>query len=94
MVVSPADYAAVLEQLDRAGGPTREFRFELARKAFAHTAATTARSPPTLSTVATGPDRLQSRRPSAAIPPPADFDLRKVRDLRYGENPHQRGALW
>src|SRR2546430_10210613 len=37
VVVSPADYVAVLAQLDRAGGPSREFRFDLARKAFAHT---------------------------------------------------------
>ncbi|HEY6362219.1 MAG TPA: bifunctional phosphoribosylaminoimidazolecarboxamide formyltransferase/IMP cyclohydrolase, partial [Vicinamibacterales bacterium] len=37
VVVSPADYAVVLTQLDRSGGPSREFRFELAKKAFAHT---------------------------------------------------------
>src|SRR5258706_15766753 len=37
VVVSPVDYGAVLEQLDRAGGPAREFRFDLARKAFLHT---------------------------------------------------------
>src|SRR5678815_1572214 len=37
VVVSPADYSAVLEQLDGPGGPTSAFRFELARKAFAHT---------------------------------------------------------
>src|SRR5687768_18354571 len=37
VVVSPADYEAVLQQLDRAGGPSRAFRFELARRAFAHT---------------------------------------------------------
>src|ERR671912_1766657 len=37
VVVSPKDYGSVLEQLDRKGGPSREFRFDLARKAFAHT---------------------------------------------------------
>src|SRR5690349_16642465 len=37
VVVAPADYPRVLEQLDRPGGPTRGFRFELARTAFAHT---------------------------------------------------------
>src|SRR6188768_3930434 len=36
VVVSPADYAAVLDQLDR--GVQDDFRFALARKAFAHTA--------------------------------------------------------
>src|SRR5918993_1174168 len=30
VVVSPADYAAVLEQLDAAAGPSRAFRFDLA----------------------------------------------------------------
>src|SRR4029078_6018288 len=39
VVVSPADYAAVLAELDRPGGPSAEFRFSLARKAFAHTGA-------------------------------------------------------
>src|SRR6187549_2590560 len=37
VVVSPADYSAVLDELDRAGGPSLEFRFELMRKAFEHT---------------------------------------------------------
>ena len=39
VVVSPSDYPAVLEQLDQAGGATPAFRFDLARKAFAHTGA-------------------------------------------------------
>src|SRR5258706_11905914 len=36
VVVSPGDYSAVLDQLDRPGGPSREFRFSLARQAFDH----------------------------------------------------------
>ena len=70
-----------------------EFRFELARKAFAHTAQYDSAIASTLSTVTTGPDgfsrvrRRQCRR--AAL-----VDLRKIRDLRYGENPHQRAALY
>ena len=38
VVVDPADYPRVLEELARDGGPSLEFRFELMRKAFAHTA--------------------------------------------------------
>ena len=38
VVVDPADYPKVLEQLARPGGPSLEFRFSLMRKAFAHTA--------------------------------------------------------
>ncbi len=93
VVVSPADYARVVEQLDRAGGPTREFRFELARKAFAHTAEYDSAIASALSTVTTGPDGF-SRARAAAMPAVLLSDLRKVRDLRYGENPHQRAALY
>ena len=39
VVVSPDDYAAVLAELDREGGPALAFRFDLARRAFAHTGA-------------------------------------------------------
>src|SRR6188472_48588 len=37
VVVDPADYAQVLEQMARPGGPDLEFRFGLMRKAFEHT---------------------------------------------------------
>ena len=39
VVVDPADYPRVLAELERPGGASSEFRFDLARKAFAHTAA-------------------------------------------------------
>ena len=39
IVVSPKDYDAVIAELDRDGGPTPAFRFELARRAFEHTGA-------------------------------------------------------
>ena len=39
VVVDPERYDELLEQLDAAGGPSLEFRFELARRAFDHTAA-------------------------------------------------------
>jgi phosphoribosylaminoimidazolecarboxamide formyltransferase/IMP cyclohydrolase len=51
VVVSPSDYASVLAQLDRAGGPTREFRFDLSRKAFAHTGSYDTAIASTLATV-------------------------------------------
>ena len=37
IVVSPEDYDEVIAELDRDGGPSVEFRFDLARRAFAHT---------------------------------------------------------
>src|SRR5918993_291229 len=93
VVVSPADYAAVLEQLDRENGPGTEFRFELARRAFAHTARYDSAIAATLESVTTGPSGF-SRAAAATMPPTLSADLRKVRDLRYGENPHQRAALY
>ena len=93
VVVSPNDYGAVLEQLDRPNGPSREFRFELARKAFAHTARYDSAIASTLETVTSGPDGF-SRAAPAALPAALLMDLRKVRDLRYGENPHQPAALY
>ena len=39
VVVSPDDYATVLTELDRETGPALSFRFDLARRAFAHTGA-------------------------------------------------------
>ena len=93
VVVSPVDYVAVLEQLGRSGGPSREFRFGLARKAFAHTGRYDTAIASTLETVTAGPAGF-SRGAQALLPDALSIDLRKVRDLRYGENPHQPAALY
>jgi phosphoribosylaminoimidazolecarboxamide formyltransferase/IMP cyclohydrolase len=83
-VVRPDDYPRVLEQLRRPDGVEASFRRHLAAVAFAHTAAYDA---------AIG-DHL--RGPLQPESFPADFALagHKVRDLRYGENPHQAAALY
>src|SRR5688572_7884659 len=92
VVVSPTDYPEVLAQLDRPGGPTREFRFGLARKAFAHTGRYDTAIASTLDTISAGPEGFTRGTP-ALLPASLSIDLRKVRDLRYGENPHQPAAL-
>ena len=101
IVVSPADYPAVLQELDRDGGPSREFRFELARRAFDHTASydrAIASTRETVTADASGVSRPSARSAGAGqgTPPGApailNVALRKVRDLRYGENPHQPAA--
>jgi phosphoribosylaminoimidazolecarboxamide formyltransferase/IMP cyclohydrolase len=93
VVVSPTDYPEVLTQLDRPGGPTREFRFGLARKAFAHTGRYDTAIASTLDTISAGPEGFTRGTP-ALLPASLSIDLRKVRDLRYGENPHQPAALY
>jgi phosphoribosylaminoimidazolecarboxamide formyltransferase/IMP cyclohydrolase len=93
VVVSPDDYPSVLEQLDRPGGPTQAFRFELARTAFAHTGRYDTAIASTLETITAGPAGF-TRGAAPMLPGSLAIDLRKVRDLRYGENPHQPAALY
>ena len=93
VVVSPADYSTVLSQLDRPDGPSREFRFELARKAFAHTGAYDMAIASELDTVrftGSGFARGAIQKYPAAI----TLGLRKRGELRYGENPHQAAAWY
>ncbi len=82
ILVSPERYPRVLEEVRREGGLTRETRRELAAEAFSHTAAYDA-------AVA---GWFAARE--GALPSFVGLALRKVEDLRYGENPHQRGALY
>ncbi len=93
IVVEPSDYAGVLAELDREGGPAKAFRFDLARKAFAHTGSYDTAIASTLSEITFERDRFV-RGPAAGLPPLLTVGLRKVRDLRYGENPHQQAALY
>jgi phosphoribosylaminoimidazolecarboxamide formyltransferase/IMP cyclohydrolase len=93
VVVSPSDYADVLTQLDRPGGPSKAFRFELARKAFAHTGSYDTAIASTLATV-TADAHGFSRDAGGGLPAILSATLRKLRDLRYGENPHQAAALY
>ena len=93
VVVSPGDYEAALAQLDRSGGPTREFRFELAKKAFEHTGTYDIAIASTLETVTTDASGFV-RGQAAGSPSALTLGLHKIRDLRYGENPHQMAAWY
>jgi phosphoribosylaminoimidazolecarboxamide formyltransferase/IMP cyclohydrolase len=93
VVVSPDDYRTVLEQVDRPTGPSPDFRFELARKAFAHTGAYDTAIASELATVTA--DENGFRRTSTDVSQQiVSLALRKIRDLRYGENPHQQAAWY
>jgi phosphoribosylaminoimidazolecarboxamide formyltransferase/IMP cyclohydrolase len=96
VVVDPADYGPVLRQMEQPGGPSREFRYDLARKAFAHTAAYDASIAATLgefSLSGKGFARLTAEAPEVA-PSQLTLHLRKLKNLRYGENPHQPAAWY
>jgi len=84
VVVDPTGYAALLSELRGSGGLSRATRERLAAEAFAHTAAYDA-------AVA---GWFAERAATEALPRFVGLALEKVEDLRYGENPHQRGALY
>jgi len=94
VVVSPADYPAVLAELDRDGGPSKAFRFELARRAFDHTASYDRAIASELATITADANGFTRARPAPGAPAILTVGLRKVRDLRYGENPHQPAAWY
>ena len=87
VVTHPQDYARVLEELAREGGPSLEFRFDLMKKAFLHTAQYDGMIAMTMAHVAVGKGTM-ARTPVKPQPPQAPGP----RNLRYGENPHQRAA--
>ena len=96
VVVEPSDYEQVLRSLDGPGGAPLSLRFDLARRAYAHTAAYDRTIATTLAGV-TVDDAARSftrARDAAGLPARWSPDLTKVRDLRYGENPHQPAAWY
>jgi phosphoribosylaminoimidazolecarboxamide formyltransferase/IMP cyclohydrolase len=84
VVVDPSSYPAIVEELRERGGLSRDTRERLAAAAFAHTAAYDA-------AVA---GWFAERAAETDLPAFVGLALEKVGDLRYGENPHQRGALY
>ncbi len=92
VVVDPQDYPGLLAAID--AGATAAFRFELMRKAFAHTAHYDAAVTATLGEFAAEPDRFARTRSQGAFDDRVRVELEKIGDLRYGENPHQRAAWY
>ena len=85
VLVDPADYGAVLEEL-AAGGTTPGTRHRLARKAFAHTA--------TYDAAIAGWFNENSAPEASALPESIHISMERAQELRYGENPHQTGARY
>ncbi len=86
VIVDPADYARVLEELSAHGGVTLDTRRRLAAKAYAHTAQYDAAVAGYLSSVFDAQ--------SEEFPALLSLQFKKRLDLRYGENPHQRAAFY
>jgi phosphoribosylaminoimidazolecarboxamide formyltransferase/IMP cyclohydrolase len=91
VVTSPADYQAIADEMSKSGGsllPATKWR--LAQKAFATTAAYDSAIASTLETIS---DDHQIK-PAEGFPQNLRLSFQKIADLRYGENPHQKAAMY
>jgi len=94
VVVDPADYGLLLEQLDREGGIDAPTRLYFAQKAFRHTARYEAAIAGYFSQVEAGEQGYAVAESDNFFPYRLSPSYEKVQDLRYGENPHQRAAFY
>lgn len=84
VVVDPADYAVVLDELKADGNTTYDTRYKLALKVFETTAAYDAMIA----------DYFNKRIGGEVLKDQITLTYEKAQDLRYGENPHQKAAFY
>jgi len=98
IVTRAADYPALIEELKSAGGAlSRETRWRLAKQAFSTTSAYDTAIANTLDQIAEAPPPDQALPEASAtsqLPTTLRINLPLAQSLRYGENPHQRAALY
>ncbi len=96
IVTCVTDYPALTEELKaNSGALTRATRWRLARQAFATTAAYDAAIANTLDRIADAPEPTAPAAPdTTALPSTLRINFPLAQSLRYGENPHQRAALY
>jgi phosphoribosylaminoimidazolecarboxamide formyltransferase/IMP cyclohydrolase len=88
VVTDPADYARVLDELRRNHGAIdASTRFELAKKAFAHTAAYDG-------AIANYLTSLDEHEEPGLFPQTLSLQWELAQPMRYGENPHQAAAFY
>ncbi len=96
IVTSPSDYDLIAGEMESSGGSlSLATKWRLAQRAFATTAAYDSAIASTLERIGSPDDRgkfeLGNR---SGFPETLRLSFRKAFDLRYGENPHQRAALF
>lgn len=84
VATSSEQYGEILEQLDTVDGTTADLRVRLACDAFDHTAAYDRAIV----------DYMRGETIGGEFPTSLHFSLRRKAQLRYGENPHQRAAVY
>ena len=91
IVTSPSDYESIAEEMQRSSGVlSQTTRWRLAQKAFATTAGYDSAIASTLERI--NPDKVDLQE--SGFPNTLRFQFHKTLDLRYGENPHQKAAMY
>jgi phosphoribosylaminoimidazolecarboxamide formyltransferase/IMP cyclohydrolase len=83
VITAPEQYKAIIEELEENGGLSLSTRRRLAVEAFRRTSA-----------YDQAIDAYLSEKTDISFPELYTLRLRKVQDLRYGENPHQQAAFY
>lgn len=95
IVTATADYAPIAAELAASGGSlSLATRWKLAQRAFATTAAYDSAIASTLERFALAEEAHVPLPPATVFPATLRLKFDKLCDLRYGENPHQRAALY
>ncbi len=84
VITDPADYSRVLDELKSNGQVSLDTKFYLMNKVFEHTANYDAMIC----------NYLKKERNDTSFPNELTLTYEKVQEMRYGENPHQLGALY
>ncbi|HLT67047.1 MAG TPA: bifunctional phosphoribosylaminoimidazolecarboxamide formyltransferase/IMP cyclohydrolase, partial [Microbacterium sp.] len=85
IVVDPSSYPAIIEAV-KTGGTSLQTRKELAARAFAHTAS--------YDTAVAQWFAEETMQGTETLPEHLTIQAEKIEDLRYGENSHQRAAIY
>jgi len=96
IVTRVSDYPDLIQEMKGAHGAlSRATRWRLAKQAFATTAAYDAAIAGTLERIAEAPAPSEPAAPDTTLlPTTLRINMRLAQPLRYGENPHQRAALY
>jgi phosphoribosylaminoimidazolecarboxamide formyltransferase / IMP cyclohydrolase len=99
IVTSPGDYEAIAQEMSSSGGAlSLRTKWALAQKAFATTAAYDSAIAGTLDKISVTEDGerfdISGITQAGEFPESLRLGYKKAYDLRYGENPHQKAALY
>lgn len=84
VITNPEDYNVVLKELEENGKVSKDTKFRLMQKVFEHTANYDAMIA----------SYIKEQRNDYELPEKLTLTYEKVQDMRYGENPHQKAALY